>query len=77
MIGGAIIGYDFVNAGFGAYAWPDWMKYFSFAMDFTYNRLTIQDFWPWHREIFRGQLQVEWLSSGVDFPVHGPLWFPA
>ena len=42
VIGGATIGYDFVNAGFGAYAWPDWMKYFSFAMDLTYNRLTIQ-----------------------------------
>ncbi|PIU52699.1 MAG: hypothetical protein COS90_10055 [Deltaproteobacteria bacterium CG07_land_8_20_14_0_80_60_11] len=40
VIGGAIIGYDFVNSGFGAYAWPDWMKYFSFAMDITYNRLT-------------------------------------
>jgi opacity protein-like surface antigen len=42
VIGGATIGYDFVNAGFGAYAWPDWMKYFSFAMDITYNRLDIQ-----------------------------------
>jgi hypothetical protein len=41
VIGGATIGYDFVNAGFGAYAWPDWMKYFSFAMDITYNRLSI------------------------------------
>jgi opacity protein-like surface antigen len=40
VIGGATLGYDFVNAGFGAYAWPDWMKYFSFAMDLTYNRLT-------------------------------------
>ena len=40
VIGGVTIGYDFVNAGFGAYAWPDWMKYFSFAMDLTYNRLT-------------------------------------
>jgi opacity protein-like surface antigen len=39
VIGGATIGYDFVNAGFGAYAWPDWMKYFSFAMDLTYNKL--------------------------------------
>jgi opacity protein-like surface antigen len=46
VIGGAIIGYDFVNAGFGAYAWPDWMKYFSFATDITYNRLTIQDGGP-------------------------------
>jgi hypothetical protein len=42
VIGGATIGYDFVNAGFGAYAWPDWMKYFSFAMDITYNRLNIK-----------------------------------
>jgi hypothetical protein len=41
VIGGATIGYDFVNSGFGAYAWPDWMKYFSFAMDFTYNKLNI------------------------------------
>jgi opacity protein-like surface antigen len=46
VIGGATIGYDFVNAGFGAYAWPDWMKYFSFAMDITYNRLCIQDAGP-------------------------------
>ena len=43
VIGGATIGYDFVNAGFGAYAWPDWMKYFSFAMDLTYNRMVIQN----------------------------------
>ena len=41
VIGGATIGYDFVNTGFGAYAWPDWMKYFSFAMDITYNKLNI------------------------------------
>ncbi len=41
VIGGATIGYDFVNSGFGAYAWPDWMKYFSFAMDITYNRLGV------------------------------------
>jgi opacity protein-like surface antigen len=41
VIGGATIGYDFVNAGFGAYAWPDWMKYFSFAMDITYNKLEL------------------------------------
>jgi hypothetical protein len=44
VIGGATIGYDFVNSGFGAYAWPDWMKYFSFAMDITYNRLKVKNF---------------------------------
>jgi len=46
VLGGVTLGYDFVNSGFGAYAWPDWMKYFSFAMDLTYNRLTIQDHGP-------------------------------
>ena len=42
VIGGAAIGYDFINAGFGAYAWPDWMKYFSVFTDFTYNRRDIR-----------------------------------
>ncbi|MCK9376887.1 MAG: hypothetical protein M0P73_12125 [Syntrophobacterales bacterium] len=41
VIGGVTLGYDFVNSGFGAYAWPDWMKYFSVATDFTYNRLSV------------------------------------
>jgi hypothetical protein len=41
VIGGATLGYDFVNSGFGAYSWPDWMKYFSFATDVTYNRLRL------------------------------------
>jgi hypothetical protein len=45
-IAGVTLGYDFVNAGFGAYAWPNWMQYFSFAMDVTYNRLAIQDAGP-------------------------------
>jgi len=42
VMGGAMIGYDFVNSGFGAYAWPDWMKYFSFATDITYNTFNIK-----------------------------------
>jgi opacity protein-like surface antigen len=47
VIGGAALGYDFVNAGFGAYAWPDWMKYFSVFTDFTYNRLDLRgQSWP-------------------------------
>ncbi|MGA9755714.1 MAG: hypothetical protein WBV23_11290 [Desulfobaccales bacterium] len=46
VIGGMTLGYDFVNAGFGAYAWPDWMKYFSVATDVTYNRLMVQDGGP-------------------------------
>jgi len=47
VIGGAALGYDFVNAGFGAYAWPDWMKYFSFFTDFTYNRRDLRgQTWP-------------------------------
>ena len=47
VIGGAALGYDFVNAGFGAYAYPDWMKYFSVFTDFTYNRLDLRgQTWP-------------------------------
>ncbi len=42
VIGGLTIGYDFVNTGFGGYAYPDWMKYFSFATDFTYNRMSVR-----------------------------------
>ena len=38
VIGGLTIGYDFVREGFLGYNWPDWMKYFSFATDFTFNR---------------------------------------
>jgi hypothetical protein len=41
VIGGATIGYDFVNAGFGAYAWPDWMKYFSFGTDLAHNKVEL------------------------------------
>ena len=41
VIGGITIGYDFVNAGFGGYAWPDWMKYFFVCTDFTYNNIQI------------------------------------
>ena len=37
-LGGIIIGYDFVKEGFLGYNYPDWMKYFSFCTDFTYNR---------------------------------------
>jgi hypothetical protein len=41
VIGGLTIGYDFVREGFLGYRWPDWMKYFSFATDFTYNRFVM------------------------------------
>ncbi len=42
VIGGITIGYDFVNTGFLGYNYPDWMKYFSFAVDFTYNRMQMR-----------------------------------
>jgi opacity protein-like surface antigen len=38
VIAGITIGYNFVREGFLGYNWPDWMKYFSFATDFTFNR---------------------------------------
>jgi len=42
VIGGITIGYDFVKEGFAGYNWPEWMKYFSFATDFTYNRFDMR-----------------------------------
>jgi hypothetical protein len=43
VIGGIQIGYDFVKAGFLGRNWPEWMKYFSFATDLTYNRMMMRD----------------------------------
>ncbi|MBM4273970.1 MAG: hypothetical protein FJ134_05860 [Deltaproteobacteria bacterium] len=57
VIGGLTLGYDFVREGFLGYNYPDWMKYFSFATDFTYNRFD-----------FRGQFLGT--NSGLDsFPL--------
>jgi hypothetical protein len=42
VIGGINIGYMFVNAGFGGRAWPDWMKYFFVATDFTFDRWVVR-----------------------------------
>jgi opacity protein-like surface antigen len=43
VIGGIQVGYDFVKTGFLGCNWPEWMKYFSFATDFTYNRMWMRD----------------------------------
>lgn len=40
FLGGLTIGYDFVNEGFLGRPWPAWMKYFSVALDLTYNNVT-------------------------------------
>ena len=37
FLGGVTIGYDFVKEGFLGRDWPNWMKYFSLALDLTYN----------------------------------------
>jgi len=37
FIGGITIGYDFVKEGFLGHNWPNWLKYFSLALDITYN----------------------------------------
>jgi opacity protein-like surface antigen len=42
VIGGVTVGYDFIKEGFLGYDWPDWMKYFGVALDFTYNRMDIR-----------------------------------
>ncbi len=43
VIGGVTVGYDFVREGFLGYNYPDWMKYFSFATDFTFNRFDMRE----------------------------------
>jgi opacity protein-like surface antigen len=42
VIAGLTLGYDFVREGFGGYNYPDWMKYFSVATDFTFNRFNFK-----------------------------------
>lgn len=48
VLAGGTIGYDFVNEGFLGYAYPDWMKYFSFAIDVGYNQA---DFYTQSRDV--------------------------
>ena len=67
VIGGVTVGYDFVNSGFGAYAYPDWMKYFSFALDYTYNRLTIQDGGPGIGQFVSGNSRINGSESALTF----------
>jgi opacity protein-like surface antigen len=67
VIGGVTIGYDFVNTGFGAYGYPDWMKYFSFALDFTYNRLNIQDVGPGIGSAFANNSRLNGTESALTF----------
>jgi opacity protein-like surface antigen len=43
VIGGLKIGTWFVPTGFPGYHCPDWMKYFGFYTDFSYQRLDIAD----------------------------------
>jgi hypothetical protein len=64
VIGGLTVGYDFVNSGFGAYNWPGWMKYFSFAVDFTYNKLALAS--STHRDLGLNSLIVR--SARVTGP---------
>jgi opacity protein-like surface antigen len=40
FLGGVTIGYDFVKEGFLGRDWPNWMKYFSLALDLTYNNFS-------------------------------------
>lgn len=59
VLGGVIIGYDFVKEGFLGHDWPNWLKYFSFAIDITYN-----DFSQKAQDV-----QIKW-SNGRVFPIH-------
>ena len=65
VIAGVTLGYDFVKEGFAGYNWPEWMKYFSFATDFTYNRF---DFNQQRRDVEIGGIA---LGSAVLPKVEG------
>ncbi len=43
---GLTVGYDFVKEGALGYDWPEWAKYFSVALDFSYTRILIDDQLP-------------------------------
>ena len=43
---GFTLGYDFVKEGFLGYNYPEWMKYFSFVVDFTYSKAPFDDQLP-------------------------------
>jgi opacity protein-like surface antigen len=43
VLGGVTVGYDFVNAGFLGYDYPQWMSYFGFLVDFSYDRYPISN----------------------------------
>ena len=42
FLGGMMLGYDFVREGALGRAWPSWMKYFSIALDATYETFIFQ-----------------------------------
>ena len=67
VIGGVTLGYDFVNAGFGAYAYPDWMKYFSFALDYTYNKMDVQAGGPGLGAFFAPSSRLHGSESALTF----------
>ena len=84
VIGGITVGYDFVNAGFGGYNYPDWMKYFGFAMDYTYNRLSIEQpngfgYRQWGTFTVTtnilGGSQYRWYVSALTFLFYGHYGF--
>jgi len=45
FLGGLTVGYDFSAEGFLGRAWPSWMKYFSLALDATYEDVSFGHQW--------------------------------
>lgn len=42
FLGGLTLGYDFNDSGLGGRTWPAWMKYFSLALDSTYENMSFK-----------------------------------
>jgi opacity protein-like surface antigen len=58
LLGGVLIGYDFVKEGFLGYDWPNWLKYFSLAIDITYN------------DFSQKAQNVQYRTSKTQIPIH-------
>jgi opacity protein-like surface antigen len=67
VLGGLTVGYDFVPYGFAGYNYPVWMSCFSFAVDFTYNKMDIQDNGPGIGRYFPGNSRLNGNEKVLTF----------
>jgi len=70
ILGGLSVGYDFVKEGFLGYNYPDWMKYFSFFIDLTFNRADVRKQFinaTWNGTIYKEDIQIHGWQTCLSF----------